>query len=1118
MYISATQTKSEVVVWERNAAGRRITKHYPIPYNFYYDDPYGEHLTIFGTRVSYVEATSSTQFKQLCTQHAKNGDLWESDISPVLKVLSTHYYEAPIPSLKVGVFDIEVDYDPSLGITVQEMVASNPYAIINSIALGRLDNKELVLITIPAPTTQSDQAHQTISHAIHNHPVVDGYSTRIIVCEDEAELLLTFLREIQDIDLLSGWNSNNFDITYLARRIIRVLDKTDVNLDTHVVYDELKNTNKLSYVCDPNKELHTDKFKFLRMLDFPKYGKVSFKPITDKESNRLLGHTLTLTGRVHLDYMDLVKKYDPGEKRSYKLADIADSVIVNSDGQPTLPKLEYDGTLSSLYRDDYAWFSRYNIRDVEILVKFEEILGYIQVANLNCHLSTALFSNVFGTLKLAECALINLCHYKRNRVVPNVSQPEVDEPISGALVLFPQIGEHQYIASIDINSLYPSAIRSINISPETLFGQCIDNVLGFERISKKSKELVSVKMLGFRNEPDIITKTGEEWYDYLNARQIAISGYGTLFSQQEQGIIPELLESWYNSRKEYQTKKKQAISSGESSKDNAASFEQYSMEAEYYDRLQYVFKIKLNSLYGALTNLYFRFYNKLMGESTTGTGREILRHQCRKVSEILTNKYDVDFPLYENVDDAMERGYTEREAIGVSLHSTKFNGVHDAKAVLYGDSVVGSTLISRADGTNIPIETLFRRVTATHGNKEYFMSDDLPEVNCIDPISGQYQARKVRYVMRHLCTKPLYLVQTNTRSVIVTEDHSVMVTSTITAFKEAKPTSLSNIHTTAVLTNDSKSYQYENIVSIRPYYTNGPIYVYDIEVDEFHTFFGNGILLHNTDSTYFETYAENNEDAIRIGNEVARQVNASYQEFMQRTFLVNPGYDDIIKCAREIISDRGIFVDKKRYFLHLIDLDGKRVDKIKIMGLDTKKTTLPQYISDTINKWIERYLLGTSWDDIAREIVQYKAEITNTGDLIRLGMPKGIKKIEQYTTSYEIDPNTRLPGHVAASILYNQTIERLNLRGEYDPIVTGTKILVFDLRIPHKRFKSVAIPSSITTLPQWFLDEFVIDVDKMVTKLIDNPLNNIIKSTNRQSPTEQHIALMDFQQISAIEF
>ena len=114
--------------------------------------------------------------------------------------------------------------------------------------------------------------------------------------------------------------------------------------------------------------------------------------------------------------------------------------------------------------------------------------------------------------------------------------------------------------------------------------------------------------------------------------------------------------------------------------------EKDSDKAAYYDRLQYVFKIKLNSLYGALTNLYFRFYDLRMGESTTGTGRMILKHQCRKTSEILDGTYDVDFPLYETIQDAIEAGYTEEEATQIALHGPIFNGKFQAESVVYGDT------------------------------------------------------------------------------------------------------------------------------------------------------------------------------------------------------------------------------------------------------------------------------------------------------------------------------------------------------------------------------------------------------------------------------------------------
>jgi len=219
-----------------------------------------------------------------------------------------------------------------------------------------------------------------------------------------------------------------------------------------------------------------------------------------------------------------------------------------------LPKLEYEGTLASLYERNFPFFLRYNIRDCEILHGFEKKLGYVELSNQMYHLSTGLFTHVQGTLKLAEQAIINHCHHVLKRVVNDSKSPEEDRQIEGALVLEPKVGMHEWFGSIDINSLYPSSIRSINISPETIVGQFKEKTKACEEIANKSSTPLTLVYENNTTE----TRSACEWREYFLTKKWAVSGYGTVFDQSKKGIIPTILEQWYDKRKEYQKKKKEA--------------------------------------------------------------------------------------------------------------------------------------------------------------------------------------------------------------------------------------------------------------------------------------------------------------------------------------------------------------------------------------------------------------------------------------------------------------------------------------------------------------------------------------------------------------------------------
>ena len=622
-YISALRQGDDVTVWERTEEGR-IEKTYRAPYFFFTKDTNGEHVSIFGDKLTRHDFRNSKEYNHARSEMESYGvELFESDITPDIRVLSEHYYGKPAPILNVTFLDIEVDYNKEIGFSS----VANPYAPINSIAMHHQHENRTVVYCIPpddswdAPAELPDELHEL---------------AEITFCEDEKSLLLYIIAEIEDSDVVCGWNSDFFDMPYIAKRIERVLG-----------------------------------LKYLKMLSFPGAGKPRYREV-EKFGN--IQETIDLQGRVSVDYLNLFQKYEMAERPTYKLEAIADEVL------PELPKLHYEGTLHDLYRKDFQHFIRYNIRDTEILLGFEERLGYVALANEMYHISGGLFKHVGGTLKLAELAINNYCWHNLNMRVPNVHVPDSSDSIQGAYVLQPKVGLHEWVGSIDINSLYPSSIRSINISPETLLGQFPEKVRAAEEIAKGT----FVTLLLEYDDGKTEEHTADEWRNVLKERKWSVSGYGTVFNQEEKGIIPAILEEWYSTRKDYQKMKGEALDkankvlhkydnnaitqiqevktpAGEGGFDCAGGaedveiiddqtpefnpkddeeYKKWKEKAAYYDRLQYVYKIKLNSLYGALNNQYFRFYDLRMGESTTGTGRMILVHQCAKTNELMTGDYD----------------------------------------------------------------------------------------------------------------------------------------------------------------------------------------------------------------------------------------------------------------------------------------------------------------------------------------------------------------------------------------------------------------------------------------------------------------------------------------------
>jgi DNA polymerase elongation subunit (family B) len=258
-----------------------------------------------------------------------------------------------------------------------------------------------------------------------------------------------------------------------------------------------------------------------------------------------------------------------------------------------------------------------------------------------------------GAVAVTEQAIINEAH-RRGFQVPNrpTRDEDADNQAAGAYVAYPKEGIHDWIGSLDINSLYPSAIRALNMGPETIVGQLrqtmtqeyIDGLIakGKSFASAWEGKFGSLEYEAVMNQ-EIGTEIAIDWEDGRNDilsaaevyklifdshQHLMISANGTIFTYDKEGIIPGLLKRWYAERKEMQAKLKDCIAAGNK------------IEEEYWDKRQLVKKINLNSLYGAILNPGCRFFDKRIGQSTTLTGRQIAKHMAGKVNEIVTGEYN----------------------------------------------------------------------------------------------------------------------------------------------------------------------------------------------------------------------------------------------------------------------------------------------------------------------------------------------------------------------------------------------------------------------------------------------------------------------------------------------
>jgi DNA polymerase elongation subunit (family B) len=491
--------------------------------------------------------------------------------------------------LQTAFFDIEVDFDPVKGFSRPE----DPFNPITAISVYMDWLDKMVTLVVP-PKSYSWETAQEICNTYDN----------CFLFEREQDMLTTFLDIIEDADILSGWNSEGFDIPYMVMRTTQVLSKDDTR--RFCLWGQLP-----------------------KQRTFERFGAENL--------------TFDTIGRVHMDYMQLYRKYTYEERHSYSLDAIGEYELDER-------KTQYEGTLDQLYNKDFPKFIDYNRQDTMLVAKLDKKLRFLDLANELAHDNTVLLQTTMGAVAVTEQAIINEAH-QRGMVVPNRKgrDDQGDTQAAGAYVAFPKRGMHDWIGAIDINSLYPSAIRALNMAQESIVGQLrpimTDRYIQDKIAAGSSFADAWENMFGsleytavMNGEPG--TEITVDWEaggsDVMSAADIwrmifdsnqpwMLSANGTIFSYEQKAIVPGLLERWYAERKELQAKKKEAVTD----EDKA-----------FWDKRQLVKKINLNSLYGAILNPGCRFFDKRIGQSTTLTGRIIARHMDAYINECIFGEYD----------------------------------------------------------------------------------------------------------------------------------------------------------------------------------------------------------------------------------------------------------------------------------------------------------------------------------------------------------------------------------------------------------------------------------------------------------------------------------------------
>jgi DNA polymerase elongation subunit (family B) len=389
-------------------------------------------------------------------------------------------------------------------------------------------------------------------------------------CQDEFDLIDKFidLWTIHYPDIISGWNIKFFDFPYLINRIKRLFGED-------------------------------------KIVKFSPWGKLNQSEITFKGKTQ---QCYDIMGVSMLDYYELYRKYSSNpNQESFSLNHIASVEL----GEKKIDYSEFE-SLHQLYREDYQKFIEYNIKDVELVEKLEDKIRLIELAATLAYDAKVNYDDVFSQVKMWDTITYNALK-KKHIVIPPKKNSTKDAQYAGAFVKDPIIGMHEWVASFDLNSLYPHLIMMYNLSPETLLGPSDFNADIRAFISEHGSQI---------NVDNLLKK--EIPTDILKKNKVSLTPNGQLFSIEKQGFLCEIMETMYEDRALF---KRKAIEARKQREKTVSESEKHELDKQIakFNNIQLAKKVTLNSAYGAIGNQWFRFFDIRIAEAITLSGQLAIR-------------------------------------------------------------------------------------------------------------------------------------------------------------------------------------------------------------------------------------------------------------------------------------------------------------------------------------------------------------------------------------------------------------------------------------------------------------------------------------------------------------
>ena len=797
----------------------------------------------------------------------------------------------------------------------------------------------------------------------------------------------------KNFDILTGWNVEMFDLKYIVNRSFYIQNEL---CETGFVQEALA----LMSPCHP--------YVYMRKSEG------DFAP---KVKDLLV-----------IDYLDLYKKFTYKTETSYKLQAIGMKVCGEG-------KVEYEGSINAFYKRDWNRFVEYNVQDVLLVKKIDEKKRFLDLAVTFAYQALVPIDKIFSSVATIEGYILRYLH-QHKMVMPNrpkEKRPDwwVDEnmfiakelsdpsnPNSEMIEVVQNVGEDaeevekkigrenkaylddfsdgddsrkkektteteksvlamyynedhtdfdlfktdfryrvkgghveanpgMYTSSLcfDVASLYPHMIIQYNISPETK-----------------------------------VIKPGEE-----EKKALIESEINGVYFKRTKGILPTIVKRIFDERSSF--KKRMFKETPGSDAHN------------YYNSMQQVRKILINSMYGVMINEFFHFYDPDLARAITRGGRRLIRFLSQKAEKAA-------IMLARNP----KRWFPDAEP---------FELTKETLSLIDTDSVRGDTLVE-TDRGEYKIEDLFglcKRCVPETDNEDSWLGIDCGlKAKCLTP-DGKIENREIAYVKQHLVQKELFSLTTHGHEVVMTRDHSAIVRRNGQMI-DVKPHEIEEGDEIYM-----RGVGWTKEFWVRPLGMKHER-VYDIEVEDIHNFFGNGILVHNSNHLHFQELK-----AHLAPNMPERDFLKIMEGYMEKAFEVVlkkkadlKGLEQVIRFKREGVITNELVMAKKKYISILVQNEDEIYDtpKMKTTGVEITRSDTPKWVKDRMIETVNFIIGGCTeqelmdrvdaiWEDFRKqdlEVICSNGSVSNyhkytdlTGKTEGTRKRKGAKKVEKKVSS-----------------------------------------------------------------------------------------------------------------------